>query len=78
MHIDKFLWIEPARFAEAYPQMSLHPGIEVGEHAKSLGICLSPNHIVLGALHISVETEHSDKELYRITAQSRPVQMISY
>ena len=25
-----------------------------------------------------VETEHSDKELYRIIAQSRPVQMISY
>ena len=25
-----------------------------------------------------VETEHSDKELYQIIAQSRPVQMISY
>ena len=25
-----------------------------------------------------LETEHSDKELYRIIAQSRPVQMISY
>ena len=25
-----------------------------------------------------VETEHSDKELYRIIVQSRPVQMISY
>ena len=24
------------------------------------------------------ETEHSDKELYQIIAQSRPVQMISY
>ena len=25
-----------------------------------------------------LETEHSDKELYQIIAQSRPVQMISY
>ena len=25
-----------------------------------------------------LETEHSDKELYRIIVQSRPVQMISY
>ena len=25
-----------------------------------------------------LKTEHSDKELYRIIAQSRPVQMISY
>ena len=25
-----------------------------------------------------LETEHSNKELYRIIAQSRPVQMISY
>ena len=25
-----------------------------------------------------LETEHSDKELYRIIVQSRPMQMISY
>ena len=25
-----------------------------------------------------LETKHSDKELYRIIVQSRPVQMISY
>ena len=45
------------------------------------GTPLSNNDFVEMEYHemlFRLETEHSDKELYQIIAQSRPVQMISY
>ena len=41
----------------------------------TLGIAVEMEY---GEMLFWLETEHSDKELYRIIVQSRPVQMISY